>query len=73
MLAFAAVHRQLHGVAIGSMEGFVFVENDLEEIVAHRNIVEKTQGVAIGRVIENDGLPGLESINIEAEKQLGSR
>ena len=36
MLAFALVHVELDGVAVGAMEGFVAIQDDLHEVFAGR-------------------------------------
>ena len=58
--------------AIGAMEGFVFVQDYLDEIIAGGDVVEVADGVAEGGVVEGDGLVGLYGVNIEAEDHLGA-
>ena len=70
VLAFPAVHGKYYGLAVGAVKGFVFVQDDLDEIVAGGNVVEVADGIAESGFVEGDGLAGLERVHIEAEDHL---
>src|SRR5580658_635061 len=71
MLAFAAVHGQLHCVPVGSMECFVAVQKSLDVIFTWRQIAKMTHGIAESVVVRNgDRFAGRESIYIDAEDNL---
>ena len=73
MLAFTLVHVEFYGVAVGAMEGFVAIEDDLDEIVAWRDVMEVADRVAEGGVIDSGGLTGLELVHVDAEDYLRFR
>ena len=73
VLAFALIHVELDGVAVGAMEGFVAIEDDLHVVFAGLYIVEEADGVAEGGVVDGGGLAGLHGIDIEAEDHLRAR
>ncbi len=73
MLAFALVHMELDGVAVGAVEGFVAIEDDLYVVFAGLYVVEVADGVAEGGVVNRGGLAWLEVVDIEAEDHLGAR
>ena len=71
VLAFAFVHGELYGVAVGAVEGRVFVEDALYPIIADREIA-KIGGRVAESVIGDDGvLAGGESIDVGAKNLLG--
>src|SRR5580698_8741398 len=71
MLAFAAVHGELHRVPVGSMESFIAVQNTLNVVFARRQIPKMTDWVAESVVIRNnDRLAGRQPIHVDAEKDL---
>ena len=70
MLAFALVHVELDGVAVGAVKSFVAIEDDLHEIIAGWNVVEMANGITEGRVVDGDGLARLELVDVEAEDHL---
>ncbi len=71
MLAFAAVHREINGVTIGAMEGFIAVEHGLNIVFAGRNISEMPRGITISVIVRNhDRLARSECIHVDAEKNL---
>jgi hypothetical protein len=72
MLAFSAIHGELDGVAVGAVEGLVAVQDDLDVVVAGRDVVEIADGVAKGGVVDGDGLARLELVEVEAEDHLGA-
>ena len=73
VLAFAFVHGELYGVAVGAVEGGVFVEDALHPVVAGGEIAKIGGGVA-ERVIGDDGvLAGGEGVDVGAENLLGVR
>ena len=59
VLAFALVHVELDGVAVGAMEGFVTIEDDLHVVFAGFDVVEVADGIAEGGVVDGGGLAGL--------------
>jgi hypothetical protein len=73
VLAFALVHVELDGVAVGAMEGFVTVEDDLHVVFAGLDVVEVADGVAEGGVVDCGGLAGLKIVDVDAEDHLGAR
>jgi len=71
VLAFAFVHGELDGVAVGAVEGGVFVEDGLDPIVAGGESAEIGGGIAES-VVGNDGvLARGESVDVNAEDLLG--
>ena len=68
MLAFALVHVQLHGLAVAAVEGLVFVEHDLDEVVAGGKVFEAADGISPGGIVELRGPAGLPSIDGEAKE-----
>jgi hypothetical protein len=71
VLAFAFVHGELHGVAVGSVEGGVLVEDALDPIVSGREVV-KTGGRVTESVVSDDGvLSGGQGLDVCAENLLG--
>ena len=70
VLAFAFVHGELDGVAVGAIEGGVFAEDGLDPIIAGGNIAEIGGGVAEGVVVDEGGLIGGEGVNVDAENLL---
>ena len=71
VLAFAFVHGEFYSVAVGAVEGGVFVEDALDPIVAGGKIAKIGGGVA-ERVIGDDGvLSGGEGVDVGAENLLG--
>ena len=73
MLAFALIHVELDGVAVGAMKGFVAIEDDLHVVFAGFYVVEKADGVTEGGVVDGGGLAGFEIVNVEAEDHLSAR
>ncbi len=71
VLAFAFVHGELDGVAVGAVEGGVFVEDGLNPIVAGGEIAETGDGVAESVVGDDGVLAGGEGVNVHAENLLG--
>src|SRR5580700_9991012 len=71
VLAFAFVHGELYGVAVGAVEGGVFVENALDPIVAGGKIPEIGGGVAEGVIGDDSVLAGGEGVDVGAENLLG--
>ena len=49
LLSFAAVHRQLHDVAVGAVEGLVAVEERLNAVGARRNVAPGSRPDSRGR------------------------
>ncbi|MFT3764561.1 MAG: hypothetical protein QM820_03450 [Minicystis sp.] len=70
-LALAAVHRQLHHVAVGAMEGLVTVEDGLHEVLARREVREARDREAERRAVDDRGRAGREPIGVDAEDLLG--
>ena len=70
MLALALIHVELYGVAVGAVEGFVAIEDDLDKIVARRDVMEVADRIAVRAVIDNAGLAGLELVHVETEYYL---
>src|SRR5579859_1921323 len=58
VLPFAFVHRELDGVAVGAMEGGVFVQDALDPILAGGNVAEIGGGIAESVVGDDGGLAG---------------
>ncbi len=71
VLAFAFVHGELDGVAVGAVEGRVFVEDALDPIVAGGKIAKFGDGVAEGIIGDDGVLAGSESVDVGAEDLLG--
>src|SRR5579863_2122817 len=71
VLAFAFVHGELYGVAVGAVEGGVFVEDALDPIVAGGKIAEIGGGVAEGIIGDDSVLAGGEGVDVRAENLLG--
>jgi len=71
VLALAAVHGELDGVAIGASEGFVAVEEGLDEVVAGRDGGEGFEWEAEGGVVDGYGRTWAEGVGIDAEDLLG--
>ena len=72
MLAFALIHVELDGVAVGATESFVAVQDDLHVVFAGLDVVEIADGVTEGGVIDGDGLAGLKLVDVDAEDHLGT-
>jgi hypothetical protein len=72
VLAFAFIHGELDGVAVGAVEGGVFVEDALDPVVASGEIVKARDGIAEGVVVDEGGLAGGEGVNVGAEDLLGA-
>ena len=51
MLAFAAIHGEFHGVAVGAAKSFVSVEKCLDEVFAAFEVVEISNGIAEGACV----------------------
>src|SRR5579864_5856616 len=70
VLAFAFVHGEFYGVAVGAVKGGVFVEHALHPVVAGREVAEVGGWVAEG-VIGDDGvLAGGEGVDVHAKDLL---
>ena len=70
MLAFAFVHGELDGVAVGAMERGVFAEDGLDPVIAGGDLAEIGGGVAESVVVDEGGLAGGEGVNVGAENLL---
>ena len=71
MLTFAAVHRELNGVTVGAMEGFVAVKDGLNIVFACGNIAKVANGIAERVIVRyHDRLTRSERIHVDAEKNL---
>lgn len=71
VLAFAFVHGELDGVAVGAVEGGVLVEDGLNPIVAGGEGAEIGGGIAESVVGDDGVLAGGESVDVNAEDLLG--
>ena len=72
MLAFAAVHGQLDGVAVGAVKGLVAMQHSLHVILARRHVAQAADGIAGGGIVHDHGLAGLHGIDVDAEDHLGA-
>src|ERR1700694_1066011 len=71
VLAFAFVHGELYGVAVGAVEGGVFVEDALDPVIAGGDIAEIGGGIAESVVSDDGILAWCEGVGIGAEDLLG--
>src|SRR6202035_5005060 len=71
VLAFAFLHGELDGVAVGTVEGGVFVEDALDPIVAGGEVVKIGSGVAESVVSDEGVLAGGQGQDVCAENLLG--
>src|SRR5580693_10562428 len=71
VLAFAFVHGEFYGVAVGAMEGGVFVEDALDPVVARGELVKIGGGVAQRVGGDDRVLAGGQGVDIGTEDLLG--
>jgi hypothetical protein len=71
VLAFAFVHGELDGVAVGAMKRGVFVEDALNPVIAGGEIEEIGDGVAEGIAGDEGVLAGGKGVDISPENLLG--
>ena len=67
LLPFAAIHRQLDGVAGGEMEGLVLVQQRLNGVVAGRQPRQRFDRIAEHAVVERALVTGLQAFDVDAE------
>ena len=72
VLAFAAIHGQLHGVAVGAVESLVAMQHGLHVILSRRHVAQTADGIAVGGIIHHYGLARLHAVNVHAEHHLGA-
>ncbi len=72
ILSLAAVHRQLHRVPGGEVEGLVPVEHGLHVVSAGGNVVEALHGIPEHRSVDRDGCTGCHFIDVDSEDLCGS-
>jgi hypothetical protein len=70
VLAFAFVHGELDGVAVGAMEGGVFVEDALDPVIAGGDVAKICGGIAESVVVNEGGLAGGEGVDVRTENLL---
>ena len=68
LLALAHVGRKFDGVAIGTMEGLVNIEDGLDIVVARRKLLERDERIAESCGVDHRGSSGLPGIDIETEE-----
>jgi len=73
LLAFSAVHRQLHDMTVGAEESFVAVEQGLNVIGAGRYVLESLNGITEDRGINSDRLSWPQCFSIDTEDLDGVR
>ena len=72
LLALAAVHRELHGVAVGAAEGLVPVEERLDLVGARRNLREAHGGETQDVALEDRLRSGLPAVDVDSEDLLAA-
>ena len=70
MLAFAAIRRQLHCLAIGTMKGFVNVQHGLNGVLSGGHVLQAGSRIAPRAVADCDGIARLPSVDGYAENHL---
>ncbi len=70
LLALAAVHRQLHDVAVGATERLVAVEQRLRRVGARGHVAQAAQRVAERGGVDDGGRAGRQAVDVDAEHQL---
>ncbi len=73
VLAFAFVHRHFDGVAIGALEGGVFIQDALNPVVTGGDVGEMMQRISFCFAGNGGLLAGCEAVNIRAKKLHGPR
>ncbi len=71
LAAFATVGREFEGMAIGAAEGLIEIEENLDVVVAGRELGEAADGVAVGFGGEDVGGARGELVDVGAEDDLG--
>jgi hypothetical protein len=67
LLPFAAVHGQLHGVAVAAMERLVFVQQRLHRVGARGQVAQRLQRIAGHAGLEGGGGAGRPAVHVDAE------
>ena len=70
LLAFAAIHRQLHGVTIRSFERFIPMKQRLDPIVSRLQIGQRAQGITKSTRVNDCFLVGLQAVDVDPEDLL---
>ena len=73
LLPFAAVHRQLHGVAVRALEGLVLVQERLDRVGAGGYVRERFAREPEHTPIECGVGPGCPAVDVDAERLLRPR
>ncbi len=71
VLAFALIGREHEGFTTGHVEGFVLVEDGLDEVIAGRKSGEVGDGVADGRGVDDERRVGSGVVGVDAEALSG--
>jgi hypothetical protein len=66
-LALTPVHRQLHDVAVGAVEGLVAVEDRLDPVATGRELGERVDRVAEDAGVDDRRLARAETLDVDAE------
>ena len=67
LLALAAIHRQLDGVARGQTERLVLVQQRLHRVLARRKRRQRLERIAEHRGVERPLVAGLQPVDVDAE------
>ena len=67
-LAFAAFGRELDGVTVGAMKGFIGVEHRLHVVITGRELGKASEWIAEGRRVDDGRSIGLPVVDIETEE-----
>ncbi len=70
LLAFTAVHRQLHCVAVGALESFVAMKERLNPVFAGFDLGEIADWIAKGGLVHRLCFAGFPRVDVDAEDLL---
>ena len=72
MLAFALIHMELDCLSVSAMEGLVFIEDGLNEVIASGDGAEAADGITECSAVDGNGLARLPSVNVHPEDDLSA-
>ena len=70
MLSFAAIRRQLHGLAVRPVKGLINVQHRLNRVVAGRHVLQARPRIALRVVADRKRLTGLPRVHCYTENHL---